>query len=67
VGLVVSEDATLYINSSDVSWLKMEAPGIDALEDGENASVLVVFGSLKIYSVKITSWNQSTNDYDKNP
>jgi mannuronan 5-epimerase len=30
-GLVVSEDATLYINSSDVSWLKMETPGVDAL------------------------------------
>ena len=67
MGLVVSEDATLYINSSDVSWLKMEAPGIDALEDGENANGLVVFGRLKIDSVKITSWNQSTNDYDKNP
>jgi mannuronan 5-epimerase len=66
-GLVVSEDATLHINSSDVSWLKMEAPGNDALEDGENANGLVVFGSLKIDSVKITSWNQSTNDYDKNP
>jgi mannuronan 5-epimerase len=66
-GLVVSEDATLHINSSDVSWLKMEAPGNDALEDGENANGLVVFGSLKIDSVKITSWNQSTNDYAKNP
>jgi poly(beta-D-mannuronate) C5 epimerase len=66
-GLVVSEDATLYINSSDFSWLKLEAPGIDALEDGENANGLVVFGSLKIDSVKITSWNQSTNDYAKKP
>jgi hypothetical protein len=57
-GLVVSEDATLYINSSDVSWLNMEAPGVDALEDGENANGLVVFGSLEIDSVKISSWNQ---------
>jgi hypothetical protein len=37
-GLVVSEDVTLYINSSDVSWLKIEAPRIDDLEDGENAN-----------------------------
>ena len=66
-GLVVSEDATLFINSSDVSWLKMEAPGVDDLEDGENANGLVVFGSLKIDSVKITSWNRSTNEYAKNP
>ena len=61
-GLVVSQDATLYINSSDVSCLRMEVPGVDALEDGENANGLLVFGSLKIDSVKITSWNQSTND-----
>ena len=66
-GLVVSEDATLFINSSDVSWLKMEAPGVDELNDGENAIGLVVFGSLKIDSVKITSWNRSTNEYAKNP
>jgi len=66
-GIVVSQDATLYINSSDVSWLKIEAPGIDKLEDVKNANGLVVFGSLKIDSVKITSWNPSTNDYAKNP
>ncbi len=66
-GLVVSEGATLYINSSDVSWLKIEAPGINDLEDGKNANGLVVFGSLKIDSVKITSWNQSTRNYAKNP
>ena len=66
-GLVVSEDATLYINSSDVSWLKIELPGINVLEDGKNTNGLVVFGSLKINSVKITSWNQSTRDYAKNP
>ena len=27
----------------------------------------MVFGSLKIDSVKITSWNQSTRNYAKNP
>ena len=45
----------------------MEAPGVDALEDGENANGLVVLGTLKIDSVKITSWNRSTNNYAKNP
>ncbi len=45
----------------------MEAPGVDDLEDGENANGLVVFGSLKIDAVNITSWNRSTNEYAKNP
>ena len=66
-GLVVSEDATIYINSSDVSWLKIEPPGINVLDNGKNTNGLLVFGSLKINSVKITSWNQSTRDYAKNP
>ena len=37
------------------------------MEDGKNTNGLLVFGSLKINSVKITSWNQSTRDYAKNP
>lgn len=49
-GLIVSEGATLNINSSDVSRLKIEAPGINDPEDGKNANGLVVFGSLKIDS-----------------
>ena len=55
-GLVIEEGATLYINSTDTSWLKIIA-------DGENAYPIVVSGSLKIDSVKITSWNPNTNDY----
>ena len=47
--------------------MKIEPPGINVLEDGKNTNGLLVFGSLKINSVKITSWNQSTRDYAKNP
>ncbi|HEU4446087.1 MAG TPA: right-handed parallel beta-helix repeat-containing protein [Nitrososphaeraceae archaeon] len=55
-GIVIEEGATLYVNSTDTSWLKIVA-------DGETAYPIQVSGSLKIDSVKITSWNPNTNDY----
>jgi mannuronan 5-epimerase len=55
-GIVIEQDATLYINSTDTSWLKINA-------DGETAYPILVSGSLKIDSVKVTSWNPNTNDY----
>jgi mannuronan 5-epimerase len=54
--IVVAEDAALYINSTDTSWLKIVA-------DREIAYGIRVFGGLKIDSVKITSWNLETNSY----
>jgi mannuronan 5-epimerase len=56
VGITVAEGATLYINSSDTSWLKI-------LADEETAYPIHVSGGLKIDSVKITSWNPNTNNY----
>src|SRR5919106_1637740 len=55
-GITVAENATLYINSSDTSWLKIIA-------DGETAYPILVIGGLKIDSAKITSWNPNTNNY----
>ena len=55
-GIVVAEDAILYINSTDTSWLKI-------VSDGETAYGIHVLGGLKIDSVKITSWNLETNSY----
>lgn len=55
-GIVIEQDATLYINSTDTSWLKINAAG-------ETAYPILVSGSLKIDSVKVTSWNPNTNDY----
>jgi poly(beta-D-mannuronate) C5 epimerase len=55
-GITVAKNATLYINSSDTSWLKI-------LADGETAYPITVSGSLKIDSVKVTSWNPNTNNY----
>ena len=53
---MVTQNATLHINSSDSSWLKI-------ISDGETAYPIHVSGSLKIDSVKLTSWNPNTNNY----
>jgi parallel beta-helix repeat protein len=55
-GMVIEQGATFYINSTDTSWLKIAA-------DGETAYPILVSGSLKIDSVKVTSWNPNTNNY----
>jgi poly(beta-D-mannuronate) C5 epimerase len=56
-GIIISEDAALYINSTDTEWLKI-------VSDGNNTpNRIAVYGSLKIDSVKITSWNPEINDY----
>src|ERR687895_1237169 len=57
-GIVVADKATLYINSTDTTWLKINA-------DGDAANGIEVYGNLRIDSVKITSWNPATNDYAK--
>jgi hypothetical protein len=57
-GIVIEEGATLYINSTDTSWLKIVA-------DEKTAYEIQVLGGLKIDSVRISSWNPETNDYVK--
>jgi mannuronan 5-epimerase len=55
-GITVNKDATLNIGSDDVTWLKI-VPG------SPKPNAILVDGSLKVDSVKITSWNPQTNDY----
>ena len=55
-GITVNTDATLNIDSDDVTWLKI-VPG------PPQPNPIKVDGSLNIDSVKITSWNLQTNDY----
>jgi mannuronan 5-epimerase len=57
-GIVVAEGAVFYINSTDTTWLKI-------IPDEATGNGIEVYGSLKIDSVKITSWNPQTNDYVK--
>jgi mannuronan 5-epimerase len=55
-GITVNKDATLNIDSYDVTWLKI-VPG------SAQPNPIKVDGSLSIDSVKITSWSLQTNDY----
>jgi parallel beta-helix repeat protein len=72
----IEKGSTLYINSSDTSWLKIIAPDDSTLKGGskdrdnsndENqiskANGIEVHGSLKIDSIKLTSWDPYTNNY----
>ena len=62
--LVIAKGATLNIDSTDTKWLKIRSSGGTT---GSSASPLPnsidVHGTLKIDSVKITSWNSLTNNY----
>lgn len=76
-GIVIEQGASLYINSTDTSWLKIVAPritkttitGEDENEEENhisNANGIEVLGSLEIDSIKMTSWDVSTNNYALN-
>jgi poly(beta-D-mannuronate) C5 epimerase len=54
--IAVANGATLQIDPSDTTWLKINSDGIHAYG-------IKIFGSLKIDSVKITSWNSAINSY----
>jgi len=62
--LVIAKGATLNIDSTDTKWLKISSSGGTT---GSSTSPLPnsidVHGTLKIDSVKITSWNSITNNY----
>ena len=59
-GIKVEKNASLNINSNDVTWLKI-------VPSKNSSNAIEVDGSLKVDSVKITSWNSKTNDYIKFP
>jgi parallel beta-helix repeat protein len=62
--LVIAKGATLHIDSTDTKWLKIGSSG--ATSDAPSsvpANSIDVHGSLKIDSIKITSWNPATNNY----
>src|SRR5436305_1570043 len=58
-GIVIDKGASLHIDSNDTKWLKIVA-------DGNTAYPIDVSGSLRIDSVKVTSWNPQTNSYVAN-
>jgi poly(beta-D-mannuronate) C5 epimerase len=62
--LVISKGATFHIDSMDTKWLKINSK-VDRSGGPKigPAYIINVFGSLKIESVKITSWDPTTNYY----
>jgi len=62
--LIIAKGATFHIDSSDTKWLKI---GSSTTTSGASsylpANSIDVHGSLKIDSIKITSWNPATNTY----
>jgi mannuronan 5-epimerase len=63
--LVIGKGATFHIDSTDTKWLKIGSK-VTHSTDGANlapAYWIDVHGSLKIDSVKITSWDPTTNYY----
>lgn len=55
--LTIAKDASLTIDSNDTKWLKINSA------TSKDAYHIEVLGSLKIDSVKISSWNTSSNTY----
>ncbi|MGB6672618.1 MAG: hypothetical protein WBE34_09300, partial [Candidatus Nitrosopolaris sp.] len=63
--LVIAKGATFHVDSTDTKWLKISSK-VTHSTDGANlapAYWIDVHGSLKIDSVKITSWDPTTNYY----
>ena len=59
--LVITKGATFHIDPTDTKWLKISSKVTSAKI--APAYIIDVHGSLKINSVKITSWDPTTNYY----
>ena len=57
--LSIADGANFDINSSDTKWLKINST------TGRDAYHIEAIGNLNIDSVKITSWNTTSNNYTK--
>jgi mannuronan 5-epimerase len=66
--VVVENDATLVIDSSDTDWLKIygiQGEGEEGDNTGNEPFHISILGSLIIDSVKVSSWDQNENDHIK--
>jgi parallel beta-helix repeat protein len=63
--LAIAKGATFHIDSTDTKWLKISSKVTPVPSSAKLAPAYVidVHGSLKIDSVKITSWDPTTNYY----
>jgi mannuronan 5-epimerase len=62
---VINKGATFHIDSTDAKWLKISSKVTQGVGVTKIAAAysIDVFGSLKIDSVMITSWDPTTNYY----
>jgi mannuronan 5-epimerase len=63
VSLVISKGSTFHIDSTDTKWLKISSTNGSSGSLPPLPNSIDVHGSVKIDSVKITSWNPATNNY----
>src|SRR5438094_3548955 len=56
--LVIAKEATLHINSNDTKWLKISSTGLASIPNS-----IDVHGTLKIDSIRITSWDPVIGNY----
>jgi len=62
--IVIAKGATLRIDSTDTKWLKISSPeGTSGSMTSVVPNNVDVHGTLKIDSVKLTSWDPMTNNY----
>ncbi|MDQ6668700.1 MAG: right-handed parallel beta-helix repeat-containing protein, partial [Thermoproteota archaeon] len=64
--MVIAKGATFSIDSTDTRWLKISSEQAIASTSSHTSALpynIDVHGSLKINSVKITSWDPTTNNY----
>lgn len=59
--IVIEDNASLYINSTDTKWLKIES----SLSSEQDPYWISVYGNLYIDSIKLTSWDTIKDDYSK--
>jgi mannuronan 5-epimerase len=59
--LIVEKNSKFIIDSNDTAWLKIVSDGTTNVNNN-----IIVYGNMKIDSVKITSWNPETNNYATN-
>jgi parallel beta-helix repeat protein len=65
--LIIAKRATFHIDSTDTKWLKISSKVTRGSGSAKIAPAYIidVHGSLRIDSVKITSWDPTTNYYAK--
>lgn len=63
--IVVEKGSTFVIDSDDTAWLRILTGDKAGSTDRDNVNSIMVLGSMRIDSVKITSWDSVNNDYIK--